>query len=386
MARKPPSSQPFGDGPPRYVRQRQRSDGTWRVWWEPPAAAKLLGWANTDLPDDPGKARREADRLNAQLDRGTRASADPRPVGRTMTDLMENYRGAPQWRALAPKTRESYARLMAIIGKKWGGELVAAFTPAVVNAWYESYCNAGRPRMAQALVRMLSTLFTRASLIGWRPAGSNPCRDVRMATPAPRTRRATWSDLDALVAKADALGLHGIGTAVLLLALAGQRSTDVREARLSDFRLVTLVRGEAPAWCWALTRQKRGTPGLVELHPDLERRLRPRLLRPAEDADSPACPRPDTGGPYNEDLFIRHFAKVRDATGRKALAGLQMRDLRRTFAVLARDGGASPEDVGDALGNTAGLNPVLKATYMPATAIPARRAVRSIQRPKGDEG
>ena len=60
---------------------------------------------------------------------------------------------------------------------------------------------------------------------------------------------------------------------------------------------------------------------------------------------------------------------------------LQFRDLRRTFAVWAKSGGASDDDVGDVLGNTAALDPRLQETYMPASFDTATRAVLSVQRP-----
>jgi hypothetical protein len=52
------------------LRERTRADGSVRLWWEPPAAARAKGWGNVDLSAfRPGDAAREARRLNADAAR-----------------------------------------------------------------------------------------------------------------------------------------------------------------------------------------------------------------------------------------------------------------------------------------------------------------------------
>ena len=77
--------------------------------------------------------------------------------------------------------------------------------------------------------------------------------------------------------------------------------------------------------------------------------------------------------------------RARATAAAPEVAGLQFRDLRRTFGHLARLGGADPRDVGDALGNQAGFDPELGEIYMPPSFETASRAVAAITRPrKGD--
>ena len=64
-----------------------------------------------------------------------------------------------------------------------------------------------------------------------------------------------------------------------------------------------------------------------------------------------------------------------------SVAGLQWRDLRRTFGNLARRGGASKSDVADVLGNTAAENAELAEVYMAAQLETTARAVGAITRP-----
>ena len=100
--------------------------------------------------------------------------------------------------------------------------------------------------------------------------------------------------------------------------------------------------------------------------------------------------------PYTDDLFGKVWARVRakaaeaapaidDCASRKRagdVATLQFRDLRRTFATLARAGGADTRQVADALGNKAFSDDELSQVYMPPTYESASQAVRAVRRPK----
>lgn len=385
MARKPKPPVPDQI---KGLRQRQNADGSWRLWWEPSAVERKLGFKPVRLSADaPTHAAREARALNAKVEQARDPTAKARSYGRTIADLIEVYKSSRYWADRAPKTQQSYDRLHAQILRKWGDENVIEFTKPVMATWYETIAATGKVTLARQLIRQMSILFSHAEIIGWRPENSNPCFRLRMVSPKPRSARVSWADLDALVTTADMAGLPSIGTAALLLVLQGQRSTDVRKARLSDFELVALTDDAPPVWVWVLDQSKRGKRVAMQLHPEVEARIKPMLLRAAENASAPVCPRPDTGTAYSEDLMIKHFNRVCADTGRKSLLGIQMRDLRRTFGILARAGGASREDTADALGNTAGKDPRLYDTYMPATVLTASRAVRAIERPvKGKKG
>lgn len=376
---------PIAD-PPSGLRQRQRADGSWRIWWEPRAEAIAMGFKPVEL--DPRRLTwsvSEARRLNDQVQRGRGAPAR-RPTGRTILDLIENYRRSPAWDRLRPKTRESYNLNLRTIEAKWGTELVVDFTKPVMNEWYEALLRSGRPSLAQALIRMMSILFARAEVIGWRAENSNPCTRLKLRTPPPRDRVIDWADLDALVAAADSIGLPQIGDACLLGALQGQRLTDVRLARGEDFHHMPVAPDSPAVWVWSLTRSKRGTHGAMQLHPEVVARMADTLRRARLAPDAPLIRTAD-GRAYSEDLFQKHFRRVRATAARlrPAVADVQFRDLRRTFGAWSRGGGASQGDVGDVLGNSAATNPRLKATYMAPNLHTASRAVLSIARPDTSE-
>lgn len=188
---------------------------------------------------------------------------------------------------------------------------------------------------------------------------------------------------------ADRIGLRSIGTAILLSLLQGQRQTDVFMARLGDFRARTVRRDDR--WInriqWTLTRSKTAKAGAMWLHDEVQPRIAA-LIDGAVDPDARLLHDEKSGADYDDELFGRRWREVRDAAvkadrfGRLAgLDRLQFRDLRRTFGILSRSGGATKDDTADVLGNSAATNPQLADTYMPSQLDTASRAVEAIKRP-----
>ena len=400
MTRKPTPAAGRKPVLPMGLRERTRADGSVRLWWEPRADAVKLGFAAVDL--DANRmvwSRQQAERLNAEVEaarlNGSRKSAKARKTSRSIDDLISDYRTSVHFTAtLAPKTRDSYAKLLTQISDKWGPHKAAAFDKATMKAWYQTLYTAKGARMAQALIRMMSVLMTHAEDLGWRPENSNPCFRLKVVTPTPRARAGAEAELAAILSAADALGLAGMGLAIRLALYQGQRQTDIRLAPRGAFQLRTLPGAAAQVWVWQLRRSKRGTEGVLQLHPAVVPMLRAALA----DAGTARAPRGPadpliwdeaTGRPYADEflfnkrwLAIRAWAADPEGGNCPGIADLQFRDLRRTFGVLARAGGASKDDIGDVLGNSAAVNPLLGETYMPASFTSASRAVAAVKLPK----
>jgi integrase len=398
MTRKP--RQPVIDAPPR-LRQRQRADGSWRVWWEPRHGERALGFTPLELDaTKPAWSAREAQRLNAEVAQaqlqGRRSTG--RPTGRTISDLIGLYRQSVHFReTLSAKTRTSYIALLNQIEDKWGTRRVIDFDKEVMATWYQSLYYAKGPRMGQAMIRMMSVLFAFAETHGWRPDNSNPCFRLQVRTPQPRARVVSWDEFDALVDAARRIGLPSVALAMQLSLFQGQRQTDVLAATRGAFNLMPVLRRghkrASQVWVWTFVRSKRQNHGQIELHPEVIPPLRAALA----DAGTPDDPRgaqdrllrcDRTGRPYTEDLFAKRFAEVRTAAAGQiaTVAGIQFRDLRRSFGSLSRAGGASKDDTADVLGNSAAVNPQLGETYMAPTFHTASRAVAAIRRPSPKKG
>lgn len=397
MTRKPATGRK--PKPPMGLRQRERSDGTIRMWWEPRADARRLGFTVVEL--DANRAtwsRQQAEKLNAQVDQaratGGRATQKARRASRTIDDLIADYQASPHFKArLADKTRTSYRVLMLQVSDKWGAYKAADFDKATMKAWYQTLFNSKGTRMAQALIRMMSILFSHAEELGWRHENSNPCYRLKVVTPEPRSRAGVEHELAALLAGADALGLRAMALAIRLAIYQGQRQTDIRLATRGAFSLQpwqATGRAARKVWVWQLRRSKRGNDGVMMVNPALVPQLRAVLADTIHGGQPQDALLIDeaTGQPYSETLFNVRWRAVRDwaADPEKgncpSIASLQFRDLRRTFGVLARAGGASRDDVGDVLGNSAAVNPLLGETYMPASFETASRAIAAVKAPK----
>ncbi len=378
------------------LRQRQLADGSWRVWWEPPASQRALGRGPVTLDADrPAWTIREAKRLNSA---GSKSAA-PRQGGRTVDALIARYKADDEYKDKKPATRAGYDKNLAIISAKWGDERISDFTKPMIREWYLA-CRATRgAHMAQALVRQFSILFSFAELTGWREEDSNPCYRLKLKAPPRRRRIATWPEVDALLAVAADKGLPSVATAILMSLLQGQRQTDVLEARVghvvqidANTRKAPTATTQARVWAWDIKRSKRGTLGMIQLHPEVEAAVLP-LLANKEPDD--VILRDDRTGKdylgYPHDLFRDRWEEVRSEAAKRcpSIASgddrLQFRDLRRTFAVWSRGSGATGEDVADALGNNAAKNSLLADIYMPPSFETASRAVLAIARPNNQE-
>lgn len=409
MSRKPATTTARKPQDPRGFRMRMRADGSVRCWWEPRAEDRKLGFVPVDLDADRMTwSRRQAEELNekvaaakAEGPKGRGKVAAGKAGARTISALIASYRKSPHFTTkLAAKTRDSYGKLLLQIEEKWGVYRVAEFDKSVINTWYEALFAAKGPRMAQALVRMMSILFARAEVLRWRPENSNPCWRLQIVTPVPRRRAGAAEELAAIIAGAQALGFPGMELAIRLALYQGQRQTDIRIATRGAFALVPhLFPGEKRArkvWVWTFVRSKRGNAGCMIVHPEVLPLLRA-LLADAGTADKPRRAEdplildPVTGRAYDEFLFNKRWRAILAwaADPKKGncpdVANLQFRDLRRTFGVLARRGGASRDDVGDVLGNSAAVNPLLGEIYMPASFDTASRAVAAVK-PKTPRG
>ena len=387
MTRKRPAIGPILDAI-TGLRQRQRADGSWRIWWEPTAKQRAAGCVVIELDaTKPGHASREARRANAEAALRLRGDApQPRATGRSIADLINDYRQSLAFRTRAPATRNGYTSLMKAIEDKWGPQAVVSFDRPIVQRWYETLHAIKGPFMALALKRMLSILFTHAELRGWRPENSNPCLKLRTEPAPDRSRVATWAEINALLAAARRLKARHMRMAILLGVYAGQRVTDVRLARPEHFDVLVDDHFARPLWVWMITQNKRGRALQIPLHSDLVPALR---LQRQLAAAGPGTLIWDeaTGKPFTKERLFSAWEKVR-AEAAKTLPDimtLQERDLRRTFSTLSRAGGAGDSDVTDVLGNTAHKDAKLRRVYMSPQLVTAARAVAAIEKPKAPE-
>jgi len=368
----------------KRVRQRQRADGTWRIWWEPERAVQVLGFSSVELDATrPTWSKRRAEELNDKVDRARlgEPTDTPKAGGRTVFALVREFRQSRRWKRLKPASQKSYSWHLRMIEDKWGPQPAAHFTKPIMQAWYETMYTHRGATLATRAIATMSILMETAERLGWRPENSNPCLRLDKDALPSRKRVATWAEIWAIDASAAELGIPSVGLAALLSTLQGQRQTDILQATLDEFSQVELPDG--PAWIWHLVRSKRQTEGAMQIHPYLMERLE-KTITTAKNAGRDellACDK--LGRPYDVHLFAKRWAATRAQAAKElpSVADLQFRDLRRTFGSLSRAGGASRDDASDVLGNSAAVNFQLGDTYMPPQFETASRAVLSITVP-----
>ncbi|KAB6717742.1 hypothetical protein [Roseobacter sp. TSBP12] len=372
------------------LRQRRRGDG-WRIWWEPNSSDRALGFTPVELSESRLTwSKREAERLNREVKIARQTGAKPtRSSGdRSMSALILAYRASKQFTSKSERTRAGYASNLNIIEQKWGRDAVADFSKPIVATWYDTNVDARGNWQALSLNRTLSILFEFAERKGWRPENSNPARNIRAAIPKGRNRRLSWEESDALIKAAHDLGRHAMALAIGMSLYQGQRQTDVRLAKPTDFAWITLAQGNtiSRTLVWSFERSKRKNQGAMPIHPEILPDLSQLLLDLPEN--SPALIIDEaTGKPYDHDLISKRFVQIRDhaAHTMPALRDVQFRDLRRTFGGRSRAGGASKDDTADVLGNSAANSFELAEIYMATQFETAARAVDAVKRPQKKE-
>lgn len=114
------------------------------------------------LPDEPAAMAARVAEINRQLEAPTPERA---PAG-SWSALIALYKAAPEFKQLAPKTRQDYGRLLDKIGARWGQLGVAGIKREHVLAFRDRW--AAKPRTANYLVQVIRLLLAFAVDRGWR--------------------------------------------------------------------------------------------------------------------------------------------------------------------------------------------------------------------------
>lgn len=374
------AAQPPVIAPCDGLRQRQRADGTWRIWWEPTPKQAKLGAKSVDLSHlRAGDAQRRATALAKQY-----GQSAPSLRAHSVDSLILDYLASHWFGKLRDSTKESYRSNLRTIADKWGPQPVPSFTPPIVTQWYEALLSQRSASRAYSLIIMMQILFKHAERRGWIAKGSNPCADIGMEKPVPNaTRVATDAEIMALIHAADARN-PALALALRLSVHTGQRVEDIRTASPAAFDACAIpVVGRVDpvqGYIWRMVRSKRSNAAVIPIiDAALVDMLAQTLARPDVQAKG-ALLLNGHGQPFTRDRLAHHFDIIRDNAAKSlpTIAGLQWRDLRRTFGVRLRMANVSRDDVGDLLGNTVATSADLAARYTPATSASTLRAIAAV--------
>lgn len=320
----------------RYLvtKPAKRPGGLPRYYWQPTPRLRAAGWqimripADHDSHIDPDQlqaaaiAAAQARTAEAEADLARTATKAAQPVldkrMRNLGDLICAYRASKSFTAKADKTRKVYEQCLKKL-EVWGADSpLRAISPVQVQRLLEGLSNT--PAFANATVRTLRLVMSFGVRDGW--LSINPA--VKPALADVSERSVLWPDaaITAFVEKADEMGYHSVGTAVILNSWLGQRQADVlRMPRVALRKECLLIRqgktgaavelpiGQVPH-LWQrlqaeLARQDqrvKDTPGGVVMNKHKKRKLVSARTIIANDVDNQ---------PYRQDWFAHLFMRVR---------------------------------------------------------------------------
>lgn len=316
---------------PAYLKWRNG-----RPRWEPGPGLRDKGFHGRDLKDEAGRwleempARAAAEALNAEVDAwragGTpRRKARPKSTARTVDELAQRWLASPEVSLLAASTRRDYASKAGIFLKSdFSGKPVAAVGKPHLKGWWEELFRERGHHMANGVLAVVSSMFSYAESIGWRPEESNPARNMRR--PKPPERVVMWEpgEINAVLASADTLGTPEVGDAVVIALHSGQRMGDVVDMppRIFVERRI------------AITQHKRDALVDIPVTDALAARveaIRARWRAAGVVARATMVAKPD-GRPFSANELSKAFRPVREHAARAlpTIAAKRLQDLRDT--------------------------------------------------------
>lgn len=270
---------------PHFVTLASRPGTLPRHYWHPGPGLRKLGWRSERVPLDWANYQDEialeaaaiarCRELNqqARTAREDRILAGVRPpvsvTQRNLGDLISVYRASDNFRAKAPATQRGYRQCLTKL-ETWGADVPVRAIGSLQVQRLKAGLSA-TPAFANAVVRVLRLVLEFGRRNGWIQI--NPALRPDLTNSRPTGLIWPRAAIEPFVAAADQLGLHSVGTAVLLNEWLGQREGDVLRLSRNVLRNGTL---------WV--RQGKTGAGValpVDLVPHLVRRLEEEAARVA---------------------------------------------------------------------------------------------------------
>lgn len=350
-----------------------------KLFWQPTAEMRALGFEAKPLGADNAESRAEARRLAATWDdaKAKRGKVTDYPAG-SFGAYYDRLRGTKQrpsqwWLKKSPRTREDYERAWVRIDA-WRPQAgkptlshttIAQITTELCEAFYAAMCAELSQRERWRVVKVLKVLLADA-VVRLRYGYESPALKVVNAQPAGRSAIWLGAELDIMAAKAKELGFDGISLAIRLMWETMFSPVDIRTLRpkqLKKDRTGYYVEG---------SRAKTGKATFAAISDGLGDDVAAYIAAQGRAiADETPIIRQRDGLAYRtKDTFAADFRDVRA----KAFPGdtRQMLDIRRSANVEADAAGADKKTMGELLANGLADSKFLDDTYTPPTVAKAR--------------
>jgi len=361
-----------------------------KAFWQPTKIMKAHGFGSVPLGKDGPDAWAKAEEWNERWDKTRRGEA-PSPAmqaslspeaaeeltiypPRSFGEAFKRYRKTEEFARKAPRTREDWWRAWKRIKPVFGDCDPRTVTLEEISEFRKAVEETVSLREAHRCVKIWRAMWKVTAALGYCDRDADPSLGVRNTAAAGRS--ATWTEGEAsrMFKRAWREGYFGLA-AVMGVAWSTQMSPgDVRALRASQLAKST------DGMAYFAERGKTGKPVGGVLTDRALRALQAYLEELGVELHGEAFIfRNRSGAPYSKDTLGDDFRAVRaiefGEAERRTLA-----DFRRSGAVEAIVGDATPAALAHAMGNTLSASNALFATYVPVNLATVRSVMDARRR------
>lgn len=267
-------------------------------------------------------------------------------------------RYARNWKPGTLKVNRLYLKNQIL--PRFRGQSIGAISRRDVQKWFASLHST--PAAADRAAPVLSVIMREAEILGYRPEGSNPCRNIRRYRRRGRERflsREETHRLGVVLARHEG---HVLAAAIRLLLLTGCRRSEITTLQWRDYRDGHLFLRDSKTGPRTIWLSAAGRAVLDDL---------PRTsvwVFPAKTGSGP------------EPRLERFWEKLRDEAG---LQDVRLHDLRHTYASLALQAGETVLTISRLLGHS---KPETTLKYIHLAEDSVRNAVNAVAQVLRGEG
>ena len=318
-------------GRKRYFLQSQyEGRRTWRIVGDPDGMAV-------------GEARERAREMLAAIRTGRPASDEGTLFEVVAEEVFRRY--GRNWKPGTLSINRHY--LHKKILPWFRGRQISGITSRDVRDWFASLH--ATPVSADRSLPVLSVIMSEAEADGLRPEGGNPCKGIRRYSRKNRERFLSESEFGQLGSVLREARPCSTVSIILILALTGCRSSEIRTLRWKDFRDGHLFLRDSktgPRTVWLSSAARAVLDGLPRTSPWV-------------------FPSARIKGPVSSTMVIRAWSRIRSDA---SLKDVRLHDLRHAYASFAIMNGETVLTVGRLLGHD-DPGTTLKYTHQAEAAV-----------------
>jgi hypothetical protein len=347
----------------KYFQERERAGGNIYVV-NPPKYVKTATGAEYKQFSDKSEAVAYALRVADQFQSFKRGEQGKVHVDDTVVEgLINHYRTTDEYLELKPNSKTHYGLMfkttlntrIGTANQMFGQVAVKSVNTAMVDAFYKQIKADISHHRANSCVKVLKRVYN----IGLRhgKVNSNPWQMLSMKATADRKVRWERGEVTSAIAACDRMGLHDLGTMIVMCYHLCQRPGDIRQMKWSNFD------GEA----FLFTQEKTS----FELEVVASPLILERLARKANGhRDDFILYNDENGLPHDRFSYAKQLRRVRIEAGIRT--ELQMSDLRRTGATEMGESNCTEDELAAVTGHQS--RAILK-TYVRPTRKMAQNAI-----------